>query len=117
MTKGYETIKERFLTFPAETQVLHLVAELARAKDRLPVSKKEAESRLDDSIVLINDILEDPKWVSGRKEVLLLREAVSSHSGFRKPCGTISQIIEATLLLNPGAYRKAQAMIENYSDR
>ena len=111
MKVWYEDIRERFLTFPIETQVLHLAGELNKAKNRGPISKKEAEAHLYGALVLIDHMVADTKWVPRRKELLRLREAVASLLAPGIPYGTIAQLLEVALLLDPGAYKMGRATI------
>lgn len=105
MKNWYKNLETRFPTFPSEVQVLHVVTELNRARNMLKDNAHSAKNNLFRSIILLDFMINDPKWRVKLGELLQLREVIGSLIFYQKPYGTIEQIIQTTLLIEPKAYK------------
>ena len=105
MKNWYKELEDRFATFPAHIQLLNMVSDLKKAENLLHINKKGAINHLYRVIILLDYIIADPKWNRKLKELLRLREVIGSIIVDDKPLGNISQMITATSLLDPLAYK------------
>ena len=105
MKNWYKNLKTRFYTFPAQTQVLHLVSDLNKAKNVLDLYPSTAKNHLYRAMILLDYMLQDPKWKMKTGELLRLREAMGSFLFHEKSYANMEQLINAALHLEPKAYR------------
>jgi len=105
MKKGYENLKSRFSTFPPDVQILHTVSDLTKAEHLAAVDRVSATNHVYRAMILLDYIIQDPKWESKLGELLRLREAIGSSLFHSKPFVSIEQAISAALLMEPKAYR------------
>ena len=105
MKNWYRELKERYADFPAEVQVLNMVSDLNKAKNLASINPDSAKNHLYKAIILLDYIIADPKWRSKLPELLRLREAIGSLLFYQNPFGKIHQVITASLLLEPNAYK------------
>ena len=105
MKNGYRNLKTRFLTFPEQTQVLHLVSDLNKAMNVLDLYPSTSKNHLYRAMILLDYMLEDPKWKAKMGELLRLREAVGSFLFHEKSYANMEQLLIAALHLEPKAYR------------
>ena len=101
----YSGLENRYASFSEDIQILNVVSDLNKAKNLIHIDSTNAKQHLFGAIILLDYIIGDPKWKSKLRELLRLREAVVSLIFLEKPYGTIDQIINVTLLMNPKAYR------------
>jgi hypothetical protein len=115
MKNWYKELADRFATFPAHVQILNMVSDLKKAENLLQVNRQSALNHLFRAIILLDYIVDDPKWKRKLKELLRLREVIGSIIFSDKPLGDLSQTITAALLLEPTAYRSInlQSAISN----
>jgi len=105
MKNGYRNLKTRFLAFPEQTQVLHIVSDLKKAKNVLDLYPSTARNHLYRAMILLDYMLEDPRWNVKRGELLRLREAMGSFLFHEKSYANMEQLLIAALHLEPKAYR------------
>ena len=105
MKNWYKNLKTRFCTFPAQTQVLHLVSDLNKAKNVLDLYPSTAKNHLYRAMILLDYMLQDPKWKAKMGELLRLREAMGSFLFHEKSYANMEQLLIAALHLEPKAYR------------
>ena len=106
MKNWYKELKTRFCSFPSEIQILNLVSDLQKAKNLHPTNPDNAINHLYRAIILLDYIVSDPKWRNKLKELLRLREAIGSLICGDIQYGTISDIVNAALLMNCKADNK-----------
>ena len=88
-----------------------MASDLFRAISLETQNPENSRSQLLGALVLIGYMVDDPKWMPRLGELLRLREAVASLLASEKPYGTMTQILEAALLLDAGAYKMGRATI------
>lgn len=104
MKAWYKDLEDRYADFPEQVQILNLVSDLKKAAHFLDIDKKTVVNHLYRAIILIDFIVDDPKWKGKLREVLRLREAIGSLIEGSQPLATPEDIIRAALLLHPRAY-------------
>ncbi len=105
MKNWYKNLEDRFPALEKETQVLHTVSDLLKAKKLREVNAESAKNHTLRAIILLDYIIADPKWDAKLRELLRLREVIASLFVGTQPLGTIDQVITAALLLDRNAYR------------
>ncbi len=105
MKNWYKNLKFRFSSFPAATQVLHLVSDLNKAKNFSKSTPQTAKNHLYRAVILLDYIIADPKWNRKLSECLRLREVIASLIDGRQAYASYQQTINAALLLDPVAYK------------
>ena len=104
MKKWYKGLKNRYHTYPSEFQILNMVSDLNKAKNLFPDHPDSAKNHILRAIILLDYIINDPKWKGKYKELLRLREVLGSIL-YAPHYATIDQVIKATLLLDCKAYK------------
>ncbi|OFZ18298.1 MAG: hypothetical protein A2Z20_11675 [Bdellovibrionales bacterium RBG_16_40_8] len=104
MKNWYEDLEPRFRGFEGYYQILNLVSDLVKAKNISMTSPEDARDNCLRAIILLDYILADPKWKSQSVELFRLREVLASLTT-TQPMATWNQAIDATLLMEPKAYR------------
>ncbi|MFO7889298.1 MAG: hypothetical protein R6V04_03060 [bacterium] len=104
MKNWYRDLEDRYADFPEQVQILHMVSDLKKAEHFWDKDKNTAVHHLYLSIILIDFIVNDPKWKGKLKEVLRLREVIGSLIASSQPMATPEETIKAALLLHPEAY-------------
>ena len=104
MKNWYKDLEDRYADFPEQVQILNLVSDLRKAEHFWDKDKKTAVDHLYLSIILVDFIVNDPKWKGKLKEVLRLREVIGSLIASSQPLATPEETTRAALLLHPGAY-------------
>ena len=103
MKNWYEPLKQRYSSFPGHVQVLNMVSDLEKAASARGKGIQAWQNNLLRAIILLDYIINDPKWDHALHELLRLRDAICSIiAGI--DYGTIEQVIQAALLLDPAAY-------------
>ncbi len=105
MKNWYKELENRFAIFPAHIQLLNMVSDLKKAENLLQVNKQSAVNHLYRAIILLDYMVDDPKWNRKLRELLRLREVIGSLIFGDKPFANLPQAINAALLLEPGSYR------------
>jgi len=105
MKNWYKELESRFATFPAHIQILNMVSDLNKAQNLLPVNKERAVNHLYRAIILLDYMVDDPKWKRKLRELLRLREVIASLIVGEKPFANINQTINVALQLEPEAYK------------
>ena len=105
MKNWYKNLKTRFSDFDSHVQILHVVSDLKKADNMIELNKKTAINHLYRAIILLDYIIDDPKWQRKLKECLRLREAIGSIINGAFFYATINQVIQAALLLDVNAYK------------
>ena len=123
MKHWYSDLENRFGSFPESVQVLHLLSDLTKARNLLPISRKSAVNHYYRAIILLDYIVADPRWRGKLRELLRLREAIGSlcvaddGNGDKKqpvkPYGTPEQIIKCAAVLHPEAYKIFRPSLES----
>jgi len=113
MKTWYSGLENRYASFSEDIQILNVVSDLNKAKNLTHIDSTNAKQHLFGAIILLDYIIDDPKWKPKLRELLRLREAVGSLIFLEKPYGTIDQIITATLLMEPQAYRAIKKVKHN----
>ena len=105
MKHWYKELEIRFASFPCHIQILNMVSDLKKAEQLWTANKASAINHLYRAIILLDYLVDDLKWKHKLKELLRLREVIGSHIFHEKPYATLSQTINAALLLNSVAYK------------
>jgi len=105
MKTWYKDLESRFASFPCHIQVLNMVSDLKKAEALWTVNKHSAINHLYRAIILLDYLVDDPRWRQKGKELLRLREVIGSLIFHDKPYATLPQTITAALLLNPAAHK------------
>lgn len=105
MKDWYKGLQDRYATFSGETQVLHMVSDLKKAKSFADSSPVTSKNHLYRSIILLDYMINDPKWKGKLRELFRLRECIGSAIFHKKPFATLDQLITASLLMDPKAYK------------
>jgi len=101
----YKEIESRFATFPAHIQILNMMSDLKKAAQLNQTSQTSSTNHLYRAIILLDYMVDDPKWKPKLRELLRLREVIGSLIFEKQPYATIEQTIQAALLLEPAAYK------------
>ena len=104
----YEDLKNRYATFEPYFQVLNMVSDLEKARSWQGKDDVTMKFHLRGAMILLDFIINDPKWKSRCRELLRLREVIGSLLFSTEPYGTLDQTIRAAVLLDPKAYRMLQ---------
>ena len=105
MKDGYKDLKDRFLAFPPEVQILHAVSDLTKAKHLAGVDRTKAVNHVYRAMILLDYIVEDLRWASKVGELLRLREAMGSWIFHAEPFAGLGELMAAAVLMEPAAYR------------
>ena len=62
MKNWYKNLEDRFPALKRETQVLHTVSDLLKAKNLRDVNAESAKNHTLRAIILLDYIIADPKW-------------------------------------------------------
>ena len=101
----YEDLKERYATFEPYFQVLNMVSDLEKARSWQDKDESIMKFHLRGAMILLDFMINDPKWRSRCRELLRLREVIGSLLFSTEPYGTLEQTIQAAILLDPKAFR------------
>lgn len=104
MRNWYRDLEDRYADFPEHIQILNIVSDLEKAKNLWETERSSAVNHLYRAIILIDFIVNDPRWKEKLKEVLRLREVIGSLIVNSQPMATLEDTITATLLLDVQAY-------------
>ncbi len=104
MKVWYKDLEKRYADFPQHIQILNVVSDLEKARSFWDRERVCALDHLYRAIILIDFIVDDPRWKGKLKEVLRLREVMGSLIVGSQPLATLENTIRATLLLNRRAY-------------
>ena len=104
MKVWYKDLEKRYADFPQHIQILNVVSDLEKARNFWDRERACALDHLYRAIILIDFIVDDPRWKGMLKEVLRLREVMGSLIVGSQPLATLENTIRATLLLNRRAY-------------
>lgn len=108
MRNWYKPLESRFRNFPKDIQILNVVSDLIKAKNREPKNRNDFRNHLYMALILLDYMADDPKWKEDLRELRRLREAVASLLG-DSPYGTFKNIIDAALSLDVNAYTKLKS--------
>jgi len=104
MKNWYNDLEARFSTFTGDVQILHMVSDLTKADNLKSVNINSSKNHLLRALILLNYIINNPKWQPKLRELLRLREAIGPLI-VDNPLGSTSQIISAALQIDFKAYR------------
>jgi len=109
MKNWYKSLENRYSTFPKDTQVLNMVSDLQKAANLRSVNKQASQNHLYRAVILLDYIINDPKWGHALGELLRLREVVCSViEGV--DYASLKQVMSAAVLLSPSAYRRMKGI-------
>ena len=107
MRHWYENLKDRYLTFPKDVQVLNMASDLQKAINLEQVDAETSRNHLYRTLILMGYMIDDPKWRSGLKELLRFREAVcASVAGI--PYTDLATLNKTALMLDSGVWKKVK---------
>ncbi len=106
MKNWYKNLKERYATFSTDMQIGNMVSDLNKAMNLKSVNPDSAKNHLYRSLILLDYIIADSKWVPKWRELLRLRESIGSLIVNQHPYGNIEQIMTATCLMDTEAYKR-----------
>ena len=105
MKNWYKPLEKRYKDFPKDIQILNMVSDLTKAKNLASTAPDLSRKHLYMALILLDYIIDDPKWKNELGELRRLREAVASL--LEGPAyGTFENIINASLAMDIYAYRK-----------
>ena len=104
MKNWYKDLEKRYADFPEHIQILNMVSDLEKARSFWGNERASAVDHLYRAIILIDFIVDDPRWKEKLKEVLRLREVIGSLIEDSRPLASPKDTINAALLLNSRAY-------------
>jgi len=104
MKHWYDSLKDRYKELSPDVQILNMASDLQKAKNLMASNKQSAVNHLFRAIILLDYIINDPKWVGKLKELLRLREVIGSLTQMDQHFGTIDQCIYVALLMEGRAY-------------
>jgi predicted nucleic acid-binding protein len=110
MKNWYKNLEYRFSEFPSHVQILNIVSDLKKAEHFLSTNRSTAVNHLYRAIILIDYVVDDPKWKNKLREVLRLREVIASLISQKNPYATLSMTIDTTIQLNPKAYKMIKSI-------
>ena len=105
MKNWYKDLEGRFKTFPEHVQVLNMVSDLVKTKSFWNKNQESALNHLYRAIILLDYMVDDPKWRNKLRELLRVREVIGTILMCSEPYGTVEQVYNAALQLNVKAYR------------
>ena len=106
MKNWYKNLKNRYTFFSPENQIGHLVSDLNKARNLEKINPESAKNHLYRSLILLDYVIDDPKWRLKQRELLRLRSAIGSLIVGDCPYGNIEQIIRAAYLMDTDAYKQ-----------
>ncbi len=107
MKDWYSGLEARYRHFPRDVQILNVVSDLEKAMRMHDVDLNASRNHLYRALILLQYMADDPKWRKALRELLRLKTCVAS-TLTDHPFGSIEQIIQAALGLNPDAYQRMQ---------
>ena len=85
-----------------------MVSDLNKAENLSTTNNVSAKNHLFRSIILLDYIIQDPKWKGKLKELLRLREVIASLIVDQEPFAKLQQTIDAAIQLDVNAYKAFQ---------
>lgn len=109
MKDWYKSLEKRYTTFPKDIQVLNMVSDLQKAANLKSVNSELMRNHLYRATILLDYIINDPKWRNALGELLRLREVICSViEGI--DYAPLEQVIRAALLLDSSAYKRIKGI-------
>lgn len=105
MKHWYKNLEHRYQNFDKPIQLINLISDLKKALNLVCADAIVSKNHLYRAIILVDYMIDDPKWRSGLKELLRLREVIGSHIA-GCPIGTLEQLVDVVLSLNADVYKK-----------
>jgi len=113
MKNWYKELETRFASFPAHTQIMHFISDLEKAKNLQEKNPGTARNHLLRAIILLDYIINDPKWRSKRRECLRLREVVGSLTTNNAQLASLQQTIQAACSMEKTAYKTLKGILKS----
>lgn len=105
MKNWYKELEFRFAEFPAHVQVMHFTSDLQKAKNLQEKNPETSRNHILRAIILLDYIINDPKWHSKRRECLRLREVVGSLTTNKNHLASLEQAFHTACTMDKTAYR------------
>ncbi len=106
MKNWYKNLKDRYASFSADDQIGHMVSDLNKAKYFKKENPQSAKNHLYRALILLDYIIDDPKWLDKLCELLRLRESIGSLIVNDCPYGSIEQVVTAASLIDVAVYKQ-----------
>ncbi len=106
MKSWYENLKDRYASFSSVDQIGHMVSDLNKARCLQEGNPESAKNHLYRALILLDYIIDDPKWWAKQRELLRLRESIGSLIINKHPYGSVEHVILSACRMDVAAYKR-----------